>query len=228
MRSSRLALMLLVILAIGGCGANAVIQQHNTEDSQSAADINAVSSAAEQQCAAEMKSPELDPIRDKVSIENAINPPVRFLVNNNKPTPKEAQALLTWASLREKCAGYERAAIASLPVPPDMDADIKERAKAGLNNVIDQAQRGGNYLIAALYEKRMTYGEFNKHRADLSQKILAEHAAYVATWVEQDKASTLQKAAVAQQQADATVAVLQAVASAACTSSKNRNVQALC
>jgi hypothetical protein len=227
MRRWRLAAILAMALSTSGCGANAVIQQHNLEDTQAATDIAAATSAAQKQCDAELKSPELDPIRDKVSFD-ATQTPLRMLVIKDKPTPKEAQALLAWGSVREKCVSYTRAAIASLPLPPGMNEDIKERAKAGLTSAVDQALRGGNYLTVALYEKRISYGDFNKQRAELTTKILAEHAAWVATWSAQDVAVTTQKAVVAQKQADAAVAVLQAAASVACASTKNRTVRALC
>jgi hypothetical protein len=229
MKPLRSIAALLIALAASGCGAASVIQQHNVEDTQSATDITAAFAAMQAQCAAEVKSPEIDPIRDKINFEgDARSPPVRLLVLKDKPTPREAQALLAWGAAREKCMKYFHAGIAALPLPPSMDPEIKERAKLGLNNVVDNAFRGGNYLTAALYEKKLTYGEFNKQRADLTAKLVAEHTAWVEAWVNQDKASTLQKAAVAQQQADAAVAVLQAAASVACASTKNRTVQAMC
>jgi hypothetical protein len=227
MRPRRSIAVLLIALTTSGCGAASVIQQHNVEDSQSATDITAAFAAMQAQCAAEVKSPEIDPIRYKVNFD-APSPPLRLLVLKDKPTPREAQALLAWGAAREKCMKYFHAGIATLPLPPSMDPEIKERAKLGLNNVVDNAFRGGNYLTAALYEKKLTYGEFNKQRADLTAKLVAEHTAWVEAWVNQDKASTMQKAAVAQQQAEATVAVLQAVASVACASTKNRSVQAMC
>jgi hypothetical protein len=227
MRPGRSIAALLIALTTSGCGAASVIQQHNVEDSQSATDLPAAFAAMQEQCNAELKSPELDPIRDKVNF-NSPSPPLRLLVLKDKPTPREAQALLAWGAVREKCVQYFHAGFATLPLPPSMDPEIKERAKLGLNNAIDNAFRGANFLTAELYERRLTYGEFNKRRAELTAKIGAEHAAWVATWSSQDQASTLQKAALAQQQAEAAVAVLQAAAAIACASTKNRAVQAMC
>jgi hypothetical protein len=223
----RQAVVLLSVLVTGGCGAATVIQQHNVEDTKAATDITAAMAATQQQCAAGLQSPELDPIRDKVSF-NPLETPVRLLVLKDKPTPQEAQALLAWSAVRDKCGVLMREMIANLPLPPSMDAGIAQQARAGLTNALNNAGRGTNYLTAALYEKRISYGEFNKQRADLVTKVAAEHAAWVASWTAQDVASTTQKAAVAQQQADAAVAVLQAAAKVACASTKNRTVQAMC
>jgi len=77
---------LLIALSTSGCGAASVIQQHNVEDSQSATDLAAAFAAMQEQCNAELKSPELDPIRDKVNF-NSPSPPLRLLVLKDKPTP---------------------------------------------------------------------------------------------------------------------------------------------
>lgn len=228
MGSSRATAIFLVASVLSGCGANAVIQQYNAEDTQSAADITAGANRVREQCEAEFKSPELDPIRDKVILGIPLNPPVRLLVITDKPTPKEGQALLAWASARERCAGYQRASVANMPLPPSMDGSIKEQVKTGLYHVADQSMRGVNYLTAALYEKRMTYGEFNKQRTDLTTKLMDENSALMATLFQQDRANAMQKAAAAQQQVDAAIDVLQAVASTACAGAKSSTIRALC
>jgi hypothetical protein len=153
---------------------------------------------------------------------------VQQLVLKDKPTPREQEALLAWAAVRQKCGGYARDAIAKLPLPPGMDEAIKERAKAGLYNVIDQSAKGNDLLTAALYERKITYGEFNTKRQELTAKIVAEHAAYAESWMADDKAVTLQKAAVVQKQAETAVAVLEAVGQVACATSKNKTVKAMC
>lgn len=114
--------------------------------------------------------PEFDAIRNKVSFDTH-NPPARFLVLKDKATPKEGQVLLAWAATGEECARHEHGAIATLPLPPSMDEGIKERAKAGLTNVVDQDLRSTNILIAALYQRQITYGEFNRRRAEITAKI---------------------------------------------------------
>ena len=59
MRCWRLALVVWLGLAMSGCGASGVIQQHNAEDAQAAADIAAGTARVREQCEAELKSPEL-------------------------------------------------------------------------------------------------------------------------------------------------------------------------
>jgi hypothetical protein len=175
-----------------------------------------------------MKSPDIDSIRNKVNLDVREPTPLRLLVLQDKPTPKEAQALLAWASIREKCAGYGHVWIAQLPLLPSESADFKERVRAGINDFIDKGLQGGNYLTALLYQRRITFGEFNRQRAELQAKLQAEEQEWAAVVAAADYASTLQKAAIAEKHADAAVAILQAAASAVCASATYRTVQKMC
>jgi hypothetical protein len=76
-----------------------------------------------------------------------------------------------------------------------------------------------------LYEGQITYGEFNRQRDELNIKSRAELGAYTAAVDAQDRAETLQKAAAAQREVDATVTLL---ASAACATARGLTARALC
>lgn len=112
---------LLLAFSVGGCGANTVIQQHNVEDTQSATDMQARTGAAIAQCAEVMRAPEI--IRAKVNFSPE-GPSAGLLVLNEKPTPKEAETLLAWSTLRGKCADIFRAATSILVPQQQADAAL--------------------------------------------------------------------------------------------------------
>jgi hypothetical protein len=222
-----LVVTLLPLLLMAGCGAGAVIDGRKAEDAASINETKSVMERAVEQCAAEWKSTDLDPIREKVAF-NPGQASVKMLVNTERPTAFEQKALLAWASRREKCNNYLHSAISSIPWPASMEPGLKEQAKAGLNGHADRVLRSGNYLSASLYSGQITYGEFNKRRAELQEKLSADMAAWGALIDAQDRAGTLQKAMIAQQQLDAAISVVQAAASVACASAKGRVARAMC
>lgn len=107
-----------------------------------------------------------------------------------------------------------------------MTEDLKERARAGLAGFADGQLQTGNFLTAALYTSQLTFGEFNRKRAEANTARMASMAAWLATLNAEDRAQTVQRAEVAQQQAEAAAALLKAVGCAAGT--KSRFVQAMC
>lgn len=229
MRPLRYASVVGLALATAGCGgAASVIQGRNAEDAQFKANADLLMSGAQQQCAEQLRTSALDPIRNKVVFDANEPTPLRFLVINEMPTPKEQQALLAWGVVREKCAGYYHIAISKIRPPPSMDPALQESISTILNHVDDQNLQSVNLLTAMLYARRITFGEFNKRRAELKEKIGDEMKVWAASFDAQDRANILQKAQVAQQQADAAMAVLVAAASAACSATTNRTVQAMC
>ena len=148
-----------------------------------------------------------------------------LLIDTSKPNAAQLKALLAWSTVRENCGGYLRSAIAELPLPPSMDQRIKEQFRAGVSDYVKQQLQSGNYLTAMLYTGQISYGEFNKRRAELSEKLMAQLGAWLSVLDAQDKANTMQKAAAAQREVNAAVAVLEA---AACGSAKGRTAQVLC
>jgi hypothetical protein len=221
----RCATSILVAVAVASCAGNAVIQERTSEDAQAGLAMKASMASAKERCDAEFGSPALDPIRAKVQFDPSTPTPMALLILTTKPNSTEKKALLAWSLMREKCSGYLRAAIADLPLPPAMDPAIKDQAKAGLTDYVNRQLQGGNYLTAMLYTGQLTFGEFSKRRAEFHAKLHAQMGAWLAVLDARDKASTMQKAAAAQQEADAAVAILQA---AACAGSRGRASLVLC
>ena len=143
------------------------------EDAASINETKAVMEQAIEQCAAEWRSADLDPIREKVAFRPG-DASLKMLVNAERPTALEKKAPLAWASHREKCNGYLHVAVSSIPWPASMEQGLKEQAKAGLNGYADRVLRSGNYLSASLYSGQITYGEFNKQGAELQDKLSAD------------------------------------------------------
>jgi len=170
MRPVGYASVLAVTLAISGCGgAASIIQGRNAEDAQFKANIEALLGGALQRCAEELKAPTLDPIRNKVLLDAREATPLQFLVINEKPSPKEQEALLAWGAIREKCTGYFHATISKIQPPPSMDPSLQESTMAILNHVADQTLQSVNLLTAMLYARKITFGEFNKQREEFKE-----------------------------------------------------------
>ncbi len=172
------------------------------------------------------KSPQLDPIRDKVALALTGPTPMALLIINSRPDEQERTALIAWADARQRCAVIARRFFAALPLPPSMDEGLKERVREGLAAFINQGQRLSNSLTAALYNGQLTFAEFNQKRENTHEKLLAALHSWLAVLDAEDQAETLQRAEAAQQRADAAVGLITAVACAA--GSRSHFVQAMC
>lgn len=222
----RFAFVALAALAVGGCGAAAVIQQHDSEVAQSTAQGTEQFKLAGQKCDADWNSSaDVNPIRDKVSSNVSASIPVRLLVINQKPNQAEKKALLALSAIREKCSAYLHETIAAVPLPASMDPNLQVQVRAGFNAYADWELQGGNYLIAMLYNGQITFGEYNRRRKDFHETAKADLIAWAQVIDAQDRAAMLQKAEAAQKATEAAVAILQA---AACASARGRTAAALC
>lgn len=101
-----------------------------------------------------MNDPALAPLKGKVAF-NVEDQTVEMLANNQKPTPEEKKAILLWDTKRTECIKEREAVIASQPYSPAVRAVELNYQNARKN------------LIASLYARSISYGEFAKRSADL-------------------------------------------------------------
>jgi len=101
---------------------------------------------------------DLDPIRNKVEllrqgIEGA--PPPGMLADQSRPTPQEKVAMAKWESAREACAQEQMRYGLTLSLPPNLQPLRDKLVLTGR-----QLNEQTGLLVAALYDGRLTYGQF--------------------------------------------------------------------
>lgn len=217
--------LLIAAISLGGCAA-AIVQARQAEDAQVKPQITSGLRSLREGCLAELQAPALTPLRGKVAMDFAGGVPFQLLVVDSRPDAAEQQAIVAWAEIRKRCYDRIRTFLARLPLPESMDADLKERARAGLVTFADGQLQTGNFLSAALYSGQMTYGEFNRHRSEYYTTSLAALKIWLSALDAQDRAQIMQRVAEAQQQVQAAAILLKAVGCVA--GARSQFVQAMC
>jgi hypothetical protein len=122
------------------------------------------------QCKASYETPTLDVIRNKVELYRSSReaaPPFEIAANNTFPAGTELPAIGTWAKLREECVRREdtdmesSSATASDPVAAVTLEIVKSMRREAVGRVSE--------LTVALYQQKMTYGEFAQKRYEISR-----------------------------------------------------------
>jgi len=141
-----------------------------------AAETTAVQRAVDE-CKKNYDTPELDPIRAKVEIiRNSPDfpPPFSMASNQDFPTAIERQAIEKWANIRDACIARQRAARPALQASSALQATEAERDAAFGDEITGQVSA----LIVALYQGRMTYGEFAQKRYEIGRDGADAERAY--------------------------------------------------
>lgn len=167
------------------------------------ADTAGIRKDIQNSCKADMNNPELDIIRNKVELFRLVtdNPPSFDLTTNNSyPTAKEKVAIAKWAKLREDCSAKDNDAINANAQPPanEMQRVFFEKETAFRKQM--NAQIGS--LIVALYQGKITYGEFAQKRYEMVSAILSTETDYRSAMLMQDRDAQMkaQQIAIQQQQ----------------------------
>ena len=170
--------------------ANAAKAQHDA--------IAAQFEDARKQCVADMSTPELDPIRNKIEFFRKSDEPTpfQFASLDSFPTSTERPLIGKWAQLRDACMQRERAAD---PTPTNAnaldDAFIKQQLAFGM-----EAEARVSELVVALYQQKLTYGEFAQRRYDITKASSDASRQYRESRLLQDEDRKLQAQQVANQQ----------------------------
>jgi hypothetical protein len=160
-----LGAMMLILLA--SCPVDQ--QQQAAETVREAqAQLQPIAQRCEQQMLADR---DRDPIRTKVELVRSVfagAPPPAMLADQSRATPAERLAISKWQSIREACVQEEMRYGLSLPLPPNLQS---ARDKLVLNGR-EMSERMG-LLIAALYDVRLTYGQFAAERLKVADQTIA-------------------------------------------------------
>jgi len=127
-------------------------------------DTNALIKISQDKLDQELKVEEFNPIKDKIELSKLFTDasvPFQIASNQNYPTEEEKKLIAKWIQLRE--AYYKR----NEPI-------LANSIQVGLSPYVLSAQNKAikviNELINALYQQKITYGEFAKKRAQVIEE----------------------------------------------------------
>jgi hypothetical protein len=154
--------------------------------------------AVHKQCAADMSAPELDPIRDKIEFSRTLDeaPPFQYASLDVFPTSAGRPLIAKWAKLRDACMERERLVNV---IPPDAnpldESFIRQEMAFGT-----EAEAKVSELVVALYQQKLTYGEFAERRYEIGKAAVDADRQYREARIIQDQDRQLQAQQVANQQ----------------------------
>ena len=219
------AFALLTGVALGACGAAGVVARRHAEEANAKSAIEAEFTQVKHDCDSRMASPAVDPIRDDIQIDISKPTPFRLLVITATASPSQQQAIVAWSDARAACAEAAHRMFANLPLPESMSPELQQQARFGLARFVDQSLEASNILAAPLYDGQISFGEFNKKRAELRDQMQAQLKLLLSALDAQDKAEVMARAQAAQQQLVATIEALRAVG---CATARGRFARAMC
>lgn len=152
------------------------------------------------QCKTDMENPALNSIRSKVQLYRGLNdgpPPFDIVTNKNFPNAKEKEAIKLWAKIREGCSQRDDEVLASVPKPSSQMQQAYEDKQLEFHR---QLQSGINALVVALYQSKLTYGEFAQKRFDFTRNVLAAEREFRAAKLLQDREMLVKATELALQQ----------------------------
>jgi hypothetical protein len=148
--------------------------------------------AAGDQCKTEMLAdPELDPIRKKVELyKPPTEGPPQFEIASNDtfPTNEERPLISKWATMRDSCIKRQ---MALLVAPSSGNAQQTLVFQQEVSFAKDTNARISE-LIVALYQQKLTYGEFAQKRYWLSNEAVSAERAYRQSVIDRDEQRQLQ------------------------------------
>lgn len=123
-------------------------------------------------CEKEVKAAGLSLISDKVELTRNAEATVPFEIASNRgfPTEPERQQIAKWASLRDTCSKrYEDILKANPPTGNQLQITNANKDRSFILLLTSKVSE----LIVALYQGRISYGEFSQKRAEISRDIVA-------------------------------------------------------
>jgi hypothetical protein len=148
--------------------------------------------AAGEQCKSEMlAATDLDPIRHKVELFKLLSdgpPPFEVASNDTFPADNERPLIARWATILDSCVKRQDAL---LLVPSSANAQQAAVLQQRVSFLKD-ANAHISELIVALYQRKLTYGEFAQKRYWISSQATAAELAYRQSVIDRDEQRKLQ------------------------------------
>jgi hypothetical protein len=154
--------------------------------------------AIHKQCATDMATLELDPIRDKIEFSRSLDapPPFQYASLNAFPIAIERPVIAKWAKLRDACIERERAVNVVSPNATPLDESFIRQELA----FATEAEAKVSELVVALYQQKLTYGEFAQHRYEIGKAAMDADRQYREARLIQNQDRQLQAQQIANQQ----------------------------
>lgn len=178
---------------------------HREEAKRNSDAVVAAAKSVGEQCMADMASPDLDPIRPKAELfRPSLDATVPFEIASNDSFPTEAEkpVIAKWATLRDGCLKRNETLVPYPQNAAQMQIAFIERQRAFSR---EAAARTGD-LVVALYQQKLTYGEFAHKRYEIGRDAAAAELAFRQSALEQDDQRQMQAQQIAQQQFDSRLA----------------------
>jgi hypothetical protein len=155
--------------------------------------------ASLERCKSDLETPELYPIRQKVELFRNMTdgpPPFAIASNDTFPTDSERVVIGKWATIRDACLSSSYALL--LP-PPSANAMQSTIFQQDVSFGKEASARVGE-LILALYQQKLTYGEFAQKRYEIGRDASAAELAFRQSSLERDQQRQMQAQQLAQQE----------------------------
>lgn len=159
--------------------------------------LAAARNAYQAQCNSAMQHPEIDAIREKVELSfeaETTVPPFTIAVNDTFPTASEKPAIAKWAAIREDCIKNFSAAASA------MGTTLQTVLSQQSQSYWREANGRVSALIVALYQAKLTYGEFAQKRYEMHRDGEAAQRQFRAATLIADQKRQVQEEQLAQQQ----------------------------
>jgi len=153
--------------------------------------IKGEQAASQTQCLQELATPELDPIRRKVELSRNMTdgpPPFEIASNDAFPADSERVVIAKWATLRDACVKRSQALLAT---PPSSNAAQAAFFQQDISFSIDVSAQVGK-LIVALYQQKLTYGEFAQKRYEIGSQASAAELVFRQSAIDRDHQRQMQ------------------------------------
>jgi hypothetical protein len=154
---------------------------------------------ANAQCKADVSIAELAPLRDKIELyREAMEtpPPFGIIANDTFPTDADRTLIAKWATLRDECIKRIDKVLAGASVGTQMQIAFQQQDQSFGR----QAAGRVSELIVALYQQKLTYGEFAKKRYEITRDAAAAERQFRESKLIADQDRQMQAQHLAQQQ----------------------------
>jgi hypothetical protein len=150
-------------------------------------------------CEKEMQTEELNLISTKVELIRDNESPVPFQIASNQdfPTDQEKPAIAKWAKIREDCVRRSVGIISNAKLNGTQLQQTQAQQDLAYSKNLSASVAE---LIVALYQQKLTYGEFAQKRFEISRSITAAQREFRASILIADRDAQSKAQLVAEQQ----------------------------
>lgn len=189
----------LVVININGNGMQPMFPGSATINFRCAAPVDTTAvQLVWDECKRDYETTDLDPIRSKVEVVRSVAdapPPFSMASNEDFPSDSERSAIEKWATIRDNCLAKQRAARQTSQAATALQVTVAARDTAFSDEIAGKVSA----LIVALYQRKMTYGEFAQKRYEIARDGADAEREYRQAILMSDQQLAIQAQQLAQQ-----------------------------